>query len=443
MEKRSKLRVISILFLIITIYFLQTSPLRAQPPPDQPKPRPGAYFTGVYPNLFRDDGHSAADIKQKVDTAYRQLFHGDPDTQRIYFEAGRNQQGNLAYILDVADKDVRTEGMSYGMMIAVQTGHRAEFDALWNWARTYMYNADPMQPSFGYYSWSCKPDGTKNTNTSAPDGEEYFATALYFASGRWGDGGGLYDYHARADELLHTMLHRKRMTGQTPFGNRDVDAEFDPETHMVRFLPEPGGRDFTDPSYHLPGFYELWARWGPVEDRPFWAEAARTSRRFFLATANAKTGLAPVYANFDGTPHPTSFAESAEFGHDAWRVASNWSWDWTWFQSDPTERALSDRLQTFFASQGKSYGQIFTLEGTVRNATTGTGLVATNAVASLAATPGPQSRRFVEALWDEPVPAGRFRYYDGMLYLLSLLHVSGEYKVWTPAWAEPPTRRAH
>ena len=29
------------------------------------------------------------------------------------------------------------------------------------------------------------------------------------------------------------------------------------------------------------GVYELWARWGPVEDRTFWATAADVSRDFF------------------------------------------------------------------------------------------------------------------------------------------------------------------
>ena len=59
------------------------------------------------------------------------------------------------------------------------------------------------------------------------------------------------------------------------------------------------------------------------------------------------------------------------------------------------------------------------------------GLVATNAVASLAAT-DPRAKEFVKALWDAPVPSGQYRYYDGMLYLMGLLHCSGEFRVWTP-----------
>ncbi len=52
-----------------------------------------------------------------------------------------------------------------------------------------------------------------------------------------------------------------------------------------------------------------------------------------------------------------------------------------------------------------------------------------NAVASLAATQ-PRARQFVEALWNLTIPSGRYRYYDGMLYLLGLLHCSGEFRIW-------------
>jgi len=47
-----------------------------------------------------------------------------------------------------------------------------------------------------------KTDGTPNDETPAPDGEEYYTMALYFASGRWGNGAGIYNYRAEADRLL-------------------------------------------------------------------------------------------------------------------------------------------------------------------------------------------------------------------------------------------------
>jgi oligosaccharide reducing-end xylanase len=39
------------------------------------------------------------------------------------------------------------------------------------------------------------------------------------------------------------------------------------------------------------------------------------------------------------------------------------------------------------------------------------------------------SKAFLQELWDMPVPAGEQRYFDGMLYLMSMMHLSGEFRV--------------
>ena len=101
-----------------------------------------------------------------------------------------------------------------------------------------------------------------------------------------------------------------------------------------------------------------------------------------------------------------------------------------WWAKDERERELSDRLQAFFASKGmETYGSLYTLAGEPLNAAHSASLIATNAVASLAAT-NPRAREFVKALWDSPIPSGKERYFDGTLYLLSMLHVSGRFRAW-------------
>src|SRR3954454_23591180 len=165
----------------------------------------GAYVTGKYRNLFAEDGHSKKEIRAKIEAAYQQLFHGDKQTQAIAFDVEKNENGPLMYVTDWANHDVRTEGMSYGMMITVQLNKKAEFDAIWNWAKTYMYISDPEAPSYEYFAWSCKYDGTHNSEGAAPDGEEYFSMALLFAANRWGNGKGIYDYQAESEKLLHAM----------------------------------------------------------------------------------------------------------------------------------------------------------------------------------------------------------------------------------------------
>jgi oligosaccharide reducing-end xylanase len=395
----------------------------------------GAFATGVYRNLFVEAGHSKEQVNAKIEKAYQHFFHGDPNTQTLYYPSGSNANGPLAYMPDINHNDVRSEGMSYGMMIAVQLDKKAEFDALWNWSKTYMYHDDPKHPTYGYFSWQMHYDGTTMSELPAPDGEEYYAMALYFAAGRWGNGPGIYDYKAQADRLLTDMVHREPITGSVKgrlTREQTVCKEVNDEHAMILFSPDSRRNHMTDPSYHLPAFYELWARWGPKEERAFWYRAAMASRDFFQRTTHPKTALNPNYANFDGTPY-NFFGRSDAFRYDAWRTASNWAVDWSWWAKDPRERQLSDRLQAFFESQGMdTYVDQYELDGTPLGKAHSTGLISTNAVTSLAATNGSRARKFVEALWDAEIPSGRNRYYDGLLYFMSLLHCSGQFRIWTP-----------
>ena len=175
------------------------------------------------------------------------------------------------------------------------------------------------------------------------------------------------------------------------------------------------------------------ARVGPEADRGFWQRAAQVSRDYFNKAAHPQTGLISEYGNFDGTPwaapwHPGS----ADFRYDAWRNAMNWSMDWSWWRADPRQVELSNRLQAFFHAQGMDeYVSLYTLDGQPLGGGQTTGLVSMNAVASLAAD-HPRRMEFVHALWEQPVPEGHHRYYDGMLYMMALLHCSGRYRAWLP-----------
>lgn len=393
----------------------------------------GSALTGEYQNLFAEAGYADREIEEKIESAFQQLFYGDPESQAVYYPAGENDQGPLAYILDVHNNDVRSEGMSYGMMIAVQMDRKQEFDAIWNWSKTYMYHDNPEHPAKGYFAWSVRTSGEPIDELPAPDGEEYFATALYFAAARWGNGEGIYNYAAEADQLLTDILHRETITGLTRRGAVTAVNLFDKDAMMVRFTPHIANAAHTDPSYHLPAFYEIWARVGPQRDREFWLAAAQVSRDYFLKATHPDTALTPDYGNFDGTPWAPSWrAEAGDFRYDAWRTAMNWSVDWAWWRVDPRQVALSNRLQAFFENEGlDDYVSLYTLDGKKLGDEQATGLVAMNASAGLAAS-HPRKYQFIQALWDSEIPEGRYRYYDGMLYMMALLHCSGQYKAWLP-----------
>ena len=388
-------------------------------------------ISGEYRNLFAELGYSQKQVSEKIKGAFDHLFYGDSEDAKVFYPAGENADGPMAYIYDVNSDDVRSEGMSYGMMIAVQMDKKSEFDAIWNWSNNHMYHKDPAHPAKGFFAWSVKTNGEIIDEMPAPDGEEYFATALYFASKRWGDGAGIYNYSAQADKLLHDILHREIITGKTKRGVMTAGSLFSKEHTMVRFTPDAINAEHTDASYHLPAFYEIWARIGPLEDRDFWKKTAHVSRDYFHQATHPETALSPDYGEFDGSPWSAPWRpESEDFRYDAWRTAMNWSMDWAWWAVDPGQQDLSDRLQAFFESEGMdTYGNLYTLDGKMLGEGQTAALVSMNATASMAAT-HPRSRKFVQALWDLEAPTGRYRYYDGMLYMMALLHCGGEFKAW-------------
>ncbi len=407
----------------------------ATPPPPEPPapPAESAWASGVYPNLFKewDPSLTDAQIQAKLDQWWSSLFASTDDNKRVYYPFGTNANGALAYIKDVGDNDIRSEGVSYGMMIAVQMNKQAEFNALWNFAKSVMQHQ--TGPRKGYFAWQVSTSGSIMDQNPASDGEEYFATALFFAGHRWGNGTGIYDYVAEANAILDAMLHKEDMNAGVLEG---VTNMFDRTQKQVVFVPYYNSASFTDPSYHLPAFYELWGRWAAgwngqtAADRQFWLDAAATSRAFFPKAAHATTGLSPDYAEFTGAPNNTN--SHGDFRFDAWRVAMNWGMDWSWWRSGTYAPVLADRLQAFLYGQGiTSYGNQFTLAGSPLSSDHSPGLVACTGVASLAAT---HARRleFVRELWNLSPPTGQWRYYDGLLSFMSLLHASGNFRIWKP-----------
>lgn len=370
-------------------------------------------------------GKNDSEVKAKIDSAFDRLFFGN-DTERVYYPSGLD----MAYIEDISDHDVRTEGMSYGMMIAVQLDKKEVFDRLWKWAKTYMqFQSGPHK---GYFAWECKTDGSVLDSTAASDGEEWFTTSLFFASARWAKGSGLYDYSSEARNILNTMLHK-----DSEPGHGTVTDMFNEKEKLVAFVPSSDANWFTDPSYQLPHYYELWARWAD-KDNQFWCDAASASRDLLKNSSNPNTGLFPDYSNFDGTPVNFGGTSHEIFRFDAWRVAMNIAIDYEWFAKDNWEVTESNRLLDFFSRQGISkYGNHYTLDGKELGIDHSKGLVAMNAVAALAST-NKDRKGFVEALWNSPIPHGFYRYYDGMLYMLGMLQVSGNFRIYDPTGKPVP-----
>lgn len=372
----------------------------------------GAFYTNKYPDLFAEIGLSGEQIEKKIRDTFNTMFF-DPE-ERIYFE----KDERMGYMLDTGNNDARTEGMSYGMMMAVQMDRKDIFDRLWLFSKTYMYQSKGKYQ--GYFAWSVSPDGVKNSEGPAPDGEEYFAMALFFASKRWGDGQPPFDYSVQARDILRHCIHQSEIV-------KGGEPMWDSTNHYIKFVPET---PFSDPSYHLPHFYELFALLADEADRSFWKKAAEESRKYLLISCHDRTGMAPEYAEFDGTPK--HLFNDGQFYSDAYRVAMNIGLDAAWFGRDEALGGIIDRLQAFFSENtqlGKYHS--YMLDGTPleQPALHPVAIIATNAAGSLAAS-GKYRMDWVRDFWNTPLRKGNRRYYDNCLYFFSLLMLAGRYRIY-------------
>lgn len=366
-----------------------------------------------YPNVLSEVmGLSESMVSAEIDKVYDQLFHGDAATEAIYFRAGSDQ----AYIQDILHGDVRTEGIGFGMMIAVQLDNPSEFDALWRYAESTL--RIKAGPNSGYYGSFCDTSQLPIECTDA-FGHQLMLTALMFAHGRWGSEGDI-DYEASALRLLEVMRHKEEENGGVVDG---VTNMFDPSEQLPLDEPHISSAGVTRPAVVMPAFYELWFQ---ATGDSFWKEAAASGRAYLARTAHPTTGLLPIRSRFDGTPLPGWDFFAAE----GYRAQLNIVLDQLWFSGAPWNVEEANRLLGFFLSQGPRYGASYSLAG---GSPLDPGHVeslvfingATAAIATL-----PERNAFIGEAWSMATPTDEARYYGGLLKLVALMVLGGEFRVY-------------
>jgi oligosaccharide reducing-end xylanase len=247
---------------------------------------------------------------------------------------------------------------------------------------------------------SCTPKSTGQ----APDGDEYFAEALMLAHRRWGDDGAI-DYGSAALKVMAAVAAH----------------DFKANPAIVKFS---NGATFSDPSYVLPLFYSEWACFDTA-NAALWQNATSYARTFFRKVINPDTGLAPYEANFDGS----EYSAGNTFNADAWRVPMNVLADFAINGAGTWQTDYAATSAAFWTSQGlANYGDMYSLTGTASNSRHGAGLTGMNAMLAFG-LPATDATPFLQAAWDRGTPSGQYRYYDGLLYTLSMLYLSGSFSL--------------
>jgi oligosaccharide reducing-end xylanase len=335
----------------------------------------------AYPNLFVTlSGHTQAESDAKVAAAWTKLFTPG-GSGSLYFNGPGSDE---SYVKDTYNNDVRTEGMGYGLVIAVQLDHQTEFDRLWTWVRNHMASGCSASGCTGkQIAWHCSTSGGVLSSGGAPDGDEYFAAALIFAAKRWGNTSGKYNYATEAQWVLNLVR----------------TSDFNSTYHLVKFYSGSDNGQ-TDASYVLPAFYQTWACFDTA-NAAFWNSAVTASRAYFKAGADANGGFGDQSA-YDGSKQVST-------GVDKIRVVANIMMDWNFFAADPWQH---DTYAPAFAAREKNAGA---------NAQ---GFCDSLLAFGLPASTG---KTFSDKLWSAGIPTS---YWDGTLYMLALLHVSGTFKLW-------------
>ena len=334
---------------------------------------PPAAYTDLFVCL---SGHTQAQVDSKVSAAWSQLFN-PKGSGTIYYDGPGSDE---SYVEDTYNNDVRTEGMSYGMMIAVQLDHQTEFDRLWTWVRNHMAQNCTSSGCTGQIAWHCSTSGSKDATGGAPDGDEYFAAALVFAHNRWGDTTGKWNYATEAQWVLDLIRTQ----------------DFDKSNNIVEFYSGSGN---TDPSYILPAFYQTWACFDTA-NADFWNAAATAGRTVFHG-ANS-SGVLGDQTSFTGT--------GGSPGADTIRCVVNIMMDHNFFDVDAWQ------TQTYAPEYAANQKNVNGGAQGFCDGTLGFGL------------PASSGKPFVDNLWNATCPS--HDYWDGVLYMLALLHVSGTFHLY-------------
>lgn len=288
-----------------------------------------------------------------------------------------------------------SEGIGYGMLLAVNMADRLLFDNLWGYFNLHK-NAN------GLMKWEIRADGTPNANDSASDADEDIAFALLCADRQWGSTGAI-NYLQEAVTLIDNIYEHE--VDHTTFALKPGDAW--------------GSLSTVNPSYLVPAYYRIF-RSAAQDDR--WLNVIQKSYDILQASAHPSTGLLPDWCLPNGQPDA---GRSYDYTYDATRTPWRISLDYLWFGVG-SARTRAEALTAFANSKGitnikDGYRRDGTLIGTHHNSA----FVGPFAAGSMATATSYQS--FCDAAYQENVSIAGDSYFNASLRTLTLFLLTGNF----------------
>lgn len=313
-----------------------------------------------------------------------------------------------------------SEGIAYGMIIAVYMDDQSLFDALFRYSLCFLNER-------GLMDWYISPDGeTRLGQGGASDSDEDIAFALVMADRQWGGHGSLPNsYLSYAEEQIDRIWR----------------FEVDHHAWPNLFLPgdEWRGRNVFNPSYFAPHQYRIFGvvsgnerGWSDVIDRGY----EILERCQGTAPGGEKNGLVPAWCDASGTPVEAFPGAMMNHQYDSARTPFRIAQDY--FETgDPRALSYLERVTKFFAPIGADeIVDGYLLDGTPapdpRAAQPNPGSAVFIGPLAVAASHSSAHQSFVDACYAR-VRTGRLlarsRYYNQSWTVLSLLMLTGN--LWT------------
>jgi endo-1,4-beta-D-glucanase Y len=227
-----------------------------------------------------------------------------------------------------------SEGIGYGMILAVVMDDQALFDDFWKYEQKYVNE-------HGLMNWEVGPDGnvTMQGKGAATDADEDIAWALALADKKWGGKGSLAtDYLTLAKQQIERIWNH-----EVDHGRGELLLAGDSWGEAVPF----------NPSYFAPNQYRLFAKisgnsgWNKVIDKGY----EMLNKTLTSANGNLDNGLVPAWTNDAGVPTPAFMNAPTHYQYDSARTPFRIGLDYCDF-GEPRAKAYLAKTSTFFSGIG-------------------------------------------------------------------------------------------
>jgi endo-1,4-beta-D-glucanase Y len=225
-----------------------------------------------------------------------------------------------------------SEGIGYGMLLAVHADDQDTFDKLWKYASLWL-------DGNGLMTWYINAAGTQPLGSgAASDADEDMAFALVMADARWGGQGSLPStYIAAANTLIGAIWQH-----EVDHNRSDVLMPGDqfPDGSVINI------------SYFAPAYYRVFSR---VSGNSGWSNAVDTSYTVIAATLNAQNGnasngLIPAWSTPGGVPMaPPGTGDPTYHQLDSCRTPFRIGEDYCW-NAEPRALSYLQKIDGFYST---------------------------------------------------------------------------------------------